>query len=379
MPCSAKGAVRTLGPGRSTSTPTGRPTSLAAARTRSMRSRLASMRSVGQPEAADVGSGHQQHRAGRLADPTPVRWSPRSWCAARAWLDATRWAGGSRTGRRQGGRYACVQVAVQGDVGGPVGVQHQHVHAAGGHRCAHRRPDVGDPLGWDAHRPGPRPPGPARAGCRRGARSAAAPPPRPGGGTRRSRRRRCRPPRSPGRRPARRRPADRCVSCRNATSPTSSAVGRPRWPGPRPTAVDTTPSMPLAPRLACTSMSHRGATYHSRSRIGIEEDTTSGRPGGGLATTARAAPGSVAPASAVEQRRRPPSAADRPSSCHRWAPLATVDWRHRDGLGRPSGHQVCGVVGEHDGGRAVRVDPATGAGRHDLDRAAGRQPLPHDP
>ena len=40
------------------------------------------------------------------------------------------------------------------------------------------------------------------------------------------------------------------VSWRNATSPMSNAVGREGSASAMPTAVDVTPSMPFAPRLA---------------------------------------------------------------------------------------------------------------------------------
>ncbi len=55
------------------------------------------------------------------------------------------------------------------------------------------------------------------------------------------------------------------------------ARGLPARP---PIAVETTPSMPLAPRLQCTASPVRGAPYHSTSRTGIDDDTTSEPPSG---------------------------------------------------------------------------------------------------
>ena len=80
------------------------------------------------------------------------------------------------------------------------------------------------------------------------------------------------------------------MSCRNATSPTRSAVGTPVRA--TPTAVDVTPSMPLAPRLEYTSRSLRGAANHSRSRTGMDDDTTSA-PGATRSAAATTEPGSV--------------------------------------------------------------------------------------
>ena len=81
------------------------------------------------------------------------------------------------------------------------------------------------------------------------------------------------------------------LSWQNATSPSSTAVGAP-LPIATPMAVAMTPSMPLAPRLACTVMSLRGVPNHSTSRTGIDEATTRWPSGGTLAVIARATPGS---------------------------------------------------------------------------------------
>ena len=66
------------------------------------------------------------------------------------------------------------------------------------------------------------------------------------------------------------------LSWTNATSPTSATTGSP-VASARPRAVDTTPSIPLAPRLAWAAA--RRPPNHSRSRIGIDAATTmSARP-----------------------------------------------------------------------------------------------------
>ena len=46
------------------------------------------------------------------------------------------------------------------------------------------------------------------------------------------------------------------------------------WARATPTAVDVTPSIPLAPRLASVRSPTRGRPYHSTSRTGIEDETT---------------------------------------------------------------------------------------------------------
>ncbi len=51
--------------------------------------------------------------------------------------------------------------------------------------------------------------------------------------------------------------------------------------------------MPLAPRLASTPTPSLGAAYHSRSRIGMDEDTTRSLPSGIAAMRSRPIAGSV--------------------------------------------------------------------------------------
>ena len=84
-------------------------------------------------------------------------------------------------------------------------------------------------------------------------------------------------------------------SCTNAMSPTRTTVGVPV--SARPSAVDTTPSMPLAPRFAWARAS--GPPNHSRSRTGIEDATTSSTSAGSDAAMTCATPGSVSDSSAA--------------------------------------------------------------------------------
>ena len=88
--------------------------------------------------------------------------------------------------------------------------------------------------------------------CRTAARTSPARARSPAGGTRRCRPRRCRRRRSSGRCRVDAAPSRPLVSCSSATSPIRTAVGVLRASA-TPTAVDTTPSMPFAPRLAYTS------------------------------------------------------------------------------------------------------------------------------
>ena len=92
-------------------------------------------------------------------------------------------------------------------------------------------------------------------------------------------------------------PISPLLSCSKARSPSSTAVGEP-LPIATPTAVDKTPSIPLAPLLACTVTPRRGTAYHSRSRTGIDDDTTRCASSGSAASRSRAMPGSVSPVSA---------------------------------------------------------------------------------
>ena len=94
-------------------------------------------------------------------------------------------------------------------------------------------------------------------------------------------------------------PASAFVSCTNARSPIRTAA----LPVSRamPSAVEVTPSMPLAPRLACA----RAAVppNHSWSRTGIEELTTRSTASGRCAATIRATDGSVnSPARSKSER-----------------------------------------------------------------------------
>ena len=53
------------------------------------------------------------------------------------------------------------------------------------------------------------------------------------------------------------------TSCRKVTSPTTRVTPRPR-PSAKPAAVDSTPSMPLAPRLAATGAPRPATGYRAR-------------------------------------------------------------------------------------------------------------------
>ena len=132
-------------------------------------------------------------------------------------------------------------------------------------------------------------------GCRTAARTLRHRAPRRGRGTRRSPPRRCRPPPPSGAAaspPARTR-AD--TSWRKARSPTRATVG-PADARATPRAVDTTPSIPLAPRLARTrGGSARGRPNASTSRTGMDDDTTRVASGGQPANRRWASAGSVSP------------------------------------------------------------------------------------
>jgi len=60
-----------------------------------------------------------------------------------------------------------------------------------------------------------------------------------------------------------------------------------------PTAVDTTPSMPFTPLLLKTRNPSRAGANHSKSRTGIEDDTTTFEPAGIDSLTVTAHNGSV--------------------------------------------------------------------------------------
>ena len=195
----------------------------------------------------------------------------------------------SRGSGRQRGGDGGVDLAVDGHVGGPVGAD----DAPRGRRRAPADSATAAPTSaWRSTR--------RRARCRGRAASAeqvdAVGRPeqlleaarrrarRPGAGTRRCRRRRCRRPRSCRSMPAPGR-AEQAVGVVQEGDVADEQRGRSGRVGRRaratPTAVDTTPSMPLAPRLASTrEAGHAGAANHSTSRTGIDDDTTSAAPSG---------------------------------------------------------------------------------------------------
>ena len=96
------------------------------------------------------------------------------------------------------------------------------------------------------------------------------------------------------------------ASYRNDRSPRSANVG-PVPDAATPIAVDSRPSMPLAPRLPSTRSPSRGAMNASRSRTGIELPTTSVPPSGIAAARSRAT--RISEGSFQESSRR--STADR--------------------------------------------------------------------
>ena len=155
------------------------------------------------------------------------------------------------------------------------------------------------------------------------------------------------------------RPSRPFVSCRNATSPSRATVGRRGSASATPTAVDTTPSMPFAPRLATTRTSDRGAAYHSRSRTGIDDATTSVDSSGVAARAARAIAGSVGLGMCGEdrvdalpapcRRRLATRPATRGRACRSSGPA-----RCTPTSGRPARHVRARVVGIDP--RAVRMD-----------------------
>ena len=82
------------------------------------------------------------------------------------------------------------------------------------------------------------------------------------------------------------------ASYRNERSPINATVG-PVPAVATPSAVETRPSMPLAPRFASTWSPSRGAIATSRSRIGVEFPTNSVPPSGTAAARSRARRSSV--------------------------------------------------------------------------------------
>ena len=82
------------------------------------------------------------------------------------------------------------------------------------------------------------------------------------------------------------------LSWSNAISPMSSAVGA-FDDRATPTAVDTTPSIPFTPLLLNTRTPSRAGANHSRSRTGIDDDTTKFEPAAIASLTVTAHNGSV--------------------------------------------------------------------------------------
>ena len=156
-------------------------------------------------------------------------------------------------------------------------------------------------------------------------------------------------------------------------------MGRAGSASAMPTAVDTTPSMPLAPRLACTDTSASGAARTTRGR-GRASTTTppvprrrAGSPPAPPPSAGSVGSASLASVAATAARGR---VAVRPP---RRRPGA-VGHRH-DGvrLEQPVIDEVGGGDREDDRRRAVGVVPAVRSVGDDLDRAGRRQPLADHP
>ena len=186
------------------------------------------------------------------------------------------------------------------------------------------------------------------------------------------------------------------LSWTKAMSPTSATTGRPRRAMPR--AVDTTPSMPLAPRFA--NPARRSARRTTRSHAPASTTPRPRRPRGRWVATSRATAGSVRPcgprgsASPRWRLRRPRRLLPRPasprvtrSSSHgladRSAPRCRRCGRPRCGRGRsrrdrrparpvrrrPTTHSASTLDA---GGRPTRTT-ARGGGRRRTDRGAARR------
>ena len=181
----------------------------------------------------------------------------------------------------------------------------------------------------------------------------------PAAGTRRCRRRRCRPRRSSGRRSRSPRPSSALVSCRNATSPMSTAVGRA---GRAPRRRRWTPRRRCRWRRGWRAPARRprGAPYHSRSRTGIDDETTSVAPAGQRRQHRRATPGSVGLGVARRALGRSPLPAR--------SPAADPVRRRHPRLGASTGAPATGRGPARASAVCGRVDPV---GRRRTDRRPG--------
>ena len=192
------------------------------------------------------------------------------------------------------------------------------------------------------------------------------------------------------------RSAEQAVACRAGTRRRrSAATGRPRrGPSATPTAVDTTPSMPLAPRLASTRTPvarravpldvadrHR-RRHHERRRRRAAAAARPGRRPARWARRARPAPSSMAaappprppptrrqPRSARGSTRRPASASRRPAR----SAIGDAAPPRRRGRGRPrrrraSTSDLLGAATRPATGRA----PSTPAGAPRRSTTSGR-------
>ena len=119
---------------------------------------------------------------------------------------------------------------------------------------------------------------------------------RPAAASRRSRRRRCRRRRSSGRgaaRPARGRARCGRRGTRGRRAGRTPGRRRPGARAPRRVAVETTPSMPLTPRLPSDAQAARAGRHSSRSRTARLAPVSSSEPASARRPSSRATPGSV--------------------------------------------------------------------------------------
>ena len=162
------------------------------------------------------------------------------------------------------------------------------------------------------------------------------------------------------------------VSCRSATSPTSSTVGR-RGRARRPPPSTRRRRCRSRPDSRTPRRRHAGAANHSTSRTGIDDDSTRLAPSGSVAMTSRATPGSVGPPdsrSAASMARCATSSAcahleshgvaDAPDPASRFVSAAITDDR---------------IPGDDEVRRAIGIDPRTPSVHDDLASTRHGQPL----
>ena len=135
-----------------------------------------------------------------------------------------------------------------------------------------------------------------------------------------------------------------------------------------PNAVDTTPSMPLAPRLATTRGGcGRGTPNASRSRTGIDDDTTSVEPAGIRAKSRWANEGSVSGAPSPADAPSGPQAADhRPGLAFGGLPVPAPGAEGRSPPSRSPSHRRTRAASSQNsvGSDRMNVDASRCGSRH---------------